>query len=336
MNKLFAMQLFAETTIPTALVQKAWAKQLWTEALKETYFNKFTGEGENSIIQTKSELKKDAGDKITVPLLMNLVGDGITGDNTLEGNEEALQFYDCAVEIDQIRHAVKLKGRFEEQKTQINLRTSAKNALKKWFSEKMEKMVVAALLTTPDADHVIVAGGKANRGAITAADKFSADLISAAARKAKTATPKIRRPTVDGKEYYVMLIDPYQARDLKADTKWIEAQKFAQNRGDNNPIFTGMLGIYDGVVIHEYEYLPRNADGASDGASGKIITGTALLLGCQAGIRAVGKEAFWEEDTFDYHNQYGVATGAILGFKKSVFDGKDFATIQVITSSVND
>lgn len=328
---IIALQLFAETTVPTNLIQKAWAKQLWTEALKETYFNKFTGEGENSIIQTKSELKKDAGDKITVPLLMNLVGAGITGDNTLEGNEEALQFYDCAVEIDQIRHAVKLKGRFEEQKTQINLRTSAKNALKKWFSEKMEKMVVAALLTTPDTDHVIYAGSATSVATVTANDKFSADLISAAARKAKTAVPKIRRPVVDGKEYYVMLVDPYQARDLKADTKWIEAQKFAQNRGDNNPIFTGMLGIYDGVVIHEYEYLPREAKGAS---SAKV--GYALLLGCQAGIRAVGKEAFWEEDTFDYHNQYGVATGAILGFKKSKFNNKDFATIQVITSSVDD
>lgn len=327
----FNLQLFAVTTVPTNLVKKAWAKQLWTEALKETYFNKFTGESENSIIQTKSELKKDAGDKITIPLLMNLTGNGITGDNTLEGNEEALQFYDCPVEIDQIRHAVKLKGRFEEQKTQINLRTSAKNALKKWFSEKMEKMVVAALLTDPDADHVIYAGSATSRGAITATMKFSADLISMAARKAKTATPKIRRPTVDGKEYYVMLVDPYQARDLKADTKWVEAQKYAQNRGDNNPLFTGMLGIYDGVIIHEYEYLPRAANGASN-----VMTGTALLLGCQAGIRAIGKEAFWEEDTFDYHNQYGVATGAILGFKKSVFDQKDFATIQVITSSVND
>lgn len=333
----FNFQLFAVTQVHPNLVKKAWAKQLWTEALKETYFNKFTGESENSIIQTKSELKKDAGDKITIPLLMNLTGTGITGDNTLEGNEEALQFYDCPVEIDQIRHAVKLKGRFEEQKTQINLRTSAKNALKKWFSEKMEKMVVAALLTTPDADHVIYAGTATARGQITATMKFSADLISMAARKAKTAVPKIRRPTVDGKEYYVMLIDPYQARDLKADTKWVEAQKYAQARGDNNPLFTGMLGIYDGVIIHEYEYLPRNADGATIGeTSVKTMTGTALLLGCQAGIRAIGKEAFWEEDTFDYHNQYGVATGAILGFKKSVFNEKDFATIQVVTSSVND
>lgn len=332
MKTLIALQLFAATTVPTNLVQKAWAKQLWTEALKETYFNKFTGEGENSIIQTKTELKKDAGDKITVPLLMNLVGDGITGDNTLEGNEEALQFYDCPVEIDQIRHAVKLKGRFEEQKTQINLRTSAKNALKKWFSEKMEKMVVAALTTTPDADHVIYAGGVANKNAIAATNKMTADLISAAARKAKTATPKIRRPVVDGKEYYVMLVDPYQARDLKADTKWVEAQKFAAARGENNPIFTGMLGVYDGVIVHEYEYLPR----ANNTASTPVKCGTALLLGCQAGIRAVGKEAFWEEDTFDYHNQYGVATGAILGFQKSKFNSKDFATIQVITSSVDD
>ena len=327
----FDLQMFATTTVPQALVEKAWAKQLWREAEKDNFFAKFTGTGTDAIVQMKTELKKDKGDQITVPLMMNLVGAGITGDNMLEGNEEALQFYDCPVVIDQIRHAVRLEGAMEEQKTSLNLRTAAKDALKSWFAEKMEKMIVAALTTAPDAGHVVYAGGKTAENAIVAGDTFSADLISIAARKAKTATPKIRRPKVEGKEYYVMLVDSYQARDLKNDQKWLEAQKFAAARGKDNPIFTGMLGIYDGVVVHEYEYLPREAKGASG-----VITGKALLLGCQAAIKAVGKEAFWKEKAFDYDNQVGFATGAIVGFKKSKFNSKDFACVQVITSSVAD
>lgn len=328
---MFIFQLFTDTTIPAGLVQKAWAKQLWKEAEKESFFAKFTGESSDSIINVKSDLKKDKGDQITVPLVMDLTGAGVTGDNMLEGNEEQLQFFDCPVTINQIRNAVRLEGAMEEQKTALNLRSAAKEALKRWFAHKMEEMCTAALLTAPDTDHVIYAGSATSEGTVTANDKFSADLISQAARKAKTATPKIRRPMVDGKEYYVMLVDPYQARDLKADTKWVEAQKFAAARGENNPLFTGALGVYDGVIVHEYEYLPREAKGASS-----AIIGKALLLGCQAGIKAIGKEATWKEKAFDYDNKVGFATGAILGYKKAVFDNKDFATIQVITSSAND
>jgi N4-gp56 family major capsid protein len=262
---------------------------------------------------------------------MRLVGEGVTGDNMLEGNEEALQFYDCQVKVDQIRHAVRLKGRMEEQKTSLNLRTAAKDSLKTWFVEKQEKMIVEALTANPTVEHTVFANGRTSEDAITDADVFTADMISIAARKAKTLEPKIRRVRVEGKEYYVMLVDNYQARDLKNDTKWLEAQKHANVRGSENPIFTGMLGVYDGVVVHEYENLIRTETGAS---SAKV--GHALLLGAQAGIKGVAQEATWKEDTFDYGNKVGFATGAIMGVAKSVFNEKDFAVVQVITSSVDD
>jgi N4-gp56 family major capsid protein len=331
MNTVFDLQMFADTEIPMNLVEKAWSKQLWREAEKDNFFAKFTGTGTDAIIQVKTELKKDAGDQITVPLLMRLVGEGVTGDNMLEGNEEALQFYDCQVKVDQIRHAVRLKGRMEEQKTSLNLRTAAKDSLKTWFVEKQEKMIVEALTANPTVEHTVFANGRTSEDAITDADVFTADMISIAARKAKTLEPKIRRVRVEGKEYYVMLVDNYQARDLKNDTKWLEAQKHANVRGSENPIFTGMLGVYDGVVVHEYENLIRTETGAS---SAKV--GHALLLGCQAGIKGVAKEASWKEKAFDYDNQMGFSTGAILGVKKSVFNEKDFAVVQVMTSSADD
>jgi N4-gp56 family major capsid protein len=331
MNTQFNLQMFADTEVPMNLIEKAWSKQLWKEAEKDNFFAKFTGTGSDAIIQIKTELKKEAGDQITVPLLMRLVGEGVTGDNMLEGNEEALQFYDCQVKVDQIRHAVRLKGRMEEQKTSLNLRSAAKDSLKTWMVEKQEKMIVDVLTATPTAEHTVYANGRTAESEVTAADVFTADMISIAARKAKTLEPKIRRVRVEGKEYYVMLIDNYQARDLKNDEKWLEAQKHAAARGKDNPIFTGALGVYDGVVVHEYENLIRTNTGAS---SAKV--GHALLLGAQAGIKGVAQEASWKEDTFDYGNKVGVATGAILGFAKSKFNGKDFACVQVITSSIDD
>lgn len=331
MRKNFDLQLFDDTTLPADLVQKAWSKQLWKEAERDNFFAKFTGDSQENIIQIKNDLKKEAGDQITVPLVMRLTGAGVTGDDTLEGNEEALQFYDFKVKVDQIRHAVRLKGKMEEQKTALNLRQAAKDGLKLWMTEKQEKMIVNALTATPSNDKTIYAGSRTAENEITASDILTTDLISVAARKAKTAEPKVRPVNIKGKKYYVMLVDNYQARDLKKDEKWRDAQKYCAERGEDNPIFSGMLGVYDGVVLHEYDGLKRTATGAS---SAKV--GHALLLGCQAGVKGVAQETDWNEETFDYKNKVGFATGAILGVAKSVFNESDFAVVQVMTSSADD
>ena len=89
----------------------------------------------------KTELKKEAGDSITIPLLLPLQGAGITGDNMLEGNEEEMIYRSFNVQIDQIRNAVRLKGKMEEKKTQVNMRRDARTSLARWLSNKTDKMI---------------------------------------------------------------------------------------------------------------------------------------------------------------------------------------------------
>ena len=329
-------QLFTDTTVPANLIQRAWSKQLWKEAETESFFDKFTGEGPNYIIQKVNDLRKEAGDQITIALMMKLAGAGVTGESMLEGNEEALITKDFSVQVNLIRNAVRLQGSLTEQKTQIQLRTAAKDALKVWLAEKNEKDTFAALTATPTANRVIYAGKRTSEATVTATDVFTTDMISAARRKAMLATPKIRPVNVKGKNYYVMVVDSYQARDLKNDAKWLAAQQHANLRGEDNPIFSGALGVYDGVILHEHENVVRTATGASG-----AYVGHALLLGCQAGVMAVAKEPTWKEKAFDYDDKVGFATGMIRGIAKSVYkdasdNNYDFGVIQVITSSVAD
>lgn len=84
---------------------KLWSKRLNVEVLKSTWLTRFMGSSQSSIIQVKDELGKSAGDKVTFGLRMQMTGDGIQGDSTLEGNEEALVTYTDALYIDQLRHA---------------------------------------------------------------------------------------------------------------------------------------------------------------------------------------------------------------------------------------
>jgi N4-gp56 family major capsid protein len=332
----FDLQRFDTITIPLALQQQGWAKSTWKAAMNNLYFDKFTGNDANSIIQIVDDLKKTAGDKVTIPLLMKLTGDGVTGDNKLEGNEESLQYRDYSITVDQLRHAVRTHGKMEEQKTQIKMRTDAKAALSTWASEKIDNMLFSALSASPTTGRIVYAGSNTAENTIAATDVFSTDIIGKAKRIAQMANPKIRPVRVNGANHWVMVVDPYQARDLKKDEKWLNAQKDAQNRGDSNPIFTGMLGMWDGVVIHENEQVLRTATGAS-----AAIVGHALFMGAQAGVMAVATELEWNEDDFDYGNQHGFELGRIFGVGKSQyrFDGTnlvDFATINVMTSSKAD
>ena len=127
-----------------ALAVKLWAKKLFVESLAQTYFSRFLGKSADSLIQWKDETKKSAGDRIRVGLRMQLSGTGIQGDNTLEGNEEALITYSDDLAIDQLRHAVRSQGRASEQRVMFDVLEENKSALSDWYANRMDRFCPAA------------------------------------------------------------------------------------------------------------------------------------------------------------------------------------------------
>lgn len=345
----------APTLVPDDLVIKHWAKEIWDAGLNESYFKRFMGHDSNSIIHIKEDLHKSAGDTIIIPLRMPLFGAGVVGDNQLEGNEEGLTFRDFKVGIQQIRHAVRLKGEYEEQKTQINLRKEGRNAIVDWLGRYHDFSYFSILTGTPfplihaatdvfpfdieppSANRTMFAGSATSEGTITAADTFDTTIISKAKRKAiEDEVTAIRPVRIDGADHYVIVIDHWQARDLRADPRWIEAQQHANIRGRKNPIFDGSIGMWDGVVVHENGRVPRTATGA-----GGVMVGHALLLGAQALTMAEGKGPKIVTKRFDYDNQWGIAIAKMYGLKRSMFqyDGTnwtDYGCLNIMTASVSD
>lgn len=61
--------------------------------------------------------------------------------------------------------------------------------------------------------------------------------------------PKIAPIKMDGKDQYAMVISRLQEKSLKADARWNESQQQANVRGEKNPLFSGAIGIWDGVII---------------------------------------------------------------------------------------
>ena len=339
---------------------KLWSKLTMRDMLKKTYVKKFLGSSKSAIIQKLPDLEKTAGDNIKFDLLLQMKGAGVDGDNEMTDNEEELVYEQDNVTIDQKRNAHKF-ARMSQQRTLHNMRTDARMNLSDWFAAWIDDQTFRylggdtsagwgnlAVGTAPDTNHYIVTGDVTHTG-VVATDEASlsnndqitlADL-DFAKEKAQTRSPHIRPVMIDGGEYYVVVLYPFSATDIRLNvqgstyTTWQEIQQYANHRGLKNPLFTNSMGVYNGMILYE---------------SQRIFSPIAnvrrnLLLGAQAGVlaignaynaikqRSVGKNNLmsWTEESKDYGNRQGISVGIIAGIKKCTFNSADFGTM-VITS----
>lgn len=339
-----------------ALAVKLWSKKVAVEALKQTWVYKFMGRDDNSVIQIFDDTTKSPGDRIRVPLRRLLSGDGVASDNTLEGNEERINYFNDDVFIQQLRHAVREGGRFTRQLVPFDIREHARLSLQDWWSDRIDTWFFNQLCgnagqtdlrytgnqtaVASDSDHVIFAGQATTDASLSnsATYKFTLTLLDVAVEKAKTLAVPIRPIMIGGEEKYVAFLHHNQVTDLRTNTstgQWLDIQKAAMQGGNvsKNPIYTGALGEYNGVVLHASNRIPGfSAGNALTANSGRI----AAFCGAQAVAMAFGRENGperfqWVEDYFDYENQFGVAAGCIAGMKKLIFNGSDFGVITMRT-----
>lgn len=330
----------AYTTIDTsnALTVKAWSEKLYRDAVLDSYWKKFLG-GDNSPVHVKSELDKEPGDEITFGLRGKLKGAGVQSGQRLKGNEEALSLYNTKIGIEQYRHAVKLQGEIDLRRTKFNLKSEAKSALTEWGTEKIDSLCFTAALASPtkvlyraSADGTFAGTGtpatakaamSATNGIITTG--FISALRAWAVSSNNNTRIPIRPIKVDGSEYHVLLVSPNVMHGLKNDSTFQQAQRDAQDRGKDNPLFKNATAIWGNVVVHEHERIPEYTDGG--GAA--VRYATCLLFGAQALIYARGEPEKIVAETDDYENEYSIKWGVVMGVKKPTFNGADFGSVGV-------
>lgn len=330
-----------------SLTVNLWAKDLEAEALKKTYFGKFIGSSADSLIHRKTETQKSAGDKITFGLRTLATGDGVQGDGVLEGNEESLTTYSDSIYINQLRHAHRTGGKMSEQRVLFNMRTECRDSLADWWAGRLDTCfanqicgmsnIVDTRLTGNNAtiapSQFVYGGDATSESNVDSADTFSLTVIDKAVEKARTMSPMIRPVRVSGEEMYVAFLHDYQVTSLRTSTssgQWLDIQKAAMQGGDvsDNAIFTGALGMYNGVVLHRWNRIPTSSTGTN--------VKRAVLCGAQAMALAYGQENGpnkfnWVEKEFDYGNQLGVSAGCIFGMKKIRFNSVDYGTVVMST-----
>lgn len=366
----------AEVTLASASEKQKWLSQYFSEYVRESGFAGYMGKSPTSIIVAKHELENEAGKTINIPLITRLSGTGVTGSSVLDGAEEDLGNYNCAISIDWRRNGVRVP-KSTSYKTDIDLMNAARDALRNWESEKFRDDIIKAMLsavTSGDTTVNLADSTAANRnawaaanqdrllfGAVlsnysatfatalgnidTSADKMTASAASLMKRMAKLADPHIRPfKSKVGQEYFVAFHGARTFRDLKADSTITAANREARPRDvENNPLFQDGDLIYDGVIHRE---VPEIDDIAANGGAAFTLNGAGaasadvrpvFLCGQQAVGVAWGQMPTMRTDTTkDYAFRPGVAVEELLGVKKMAFNGKQHGMVTGFFAAASD
>lgn len=334
-----------------------WSMDFWKQARNQSFVNKFLGKDANSMIQHITELKRsEKGARAVITLLADMEGDGVAGDRTLEGNEEGLKSYDQVIRIDMWRNATRHEGKMADQKSVVNFREHARDALAYQAADRLDQM---AFLTMAGISYSYKPNGDARVGSDLPNLEFAADVTSPTSQRrlrwdatngvlvtsaatsgvASTDLPSYKmlvslkafakanyiRGVRDagGEESYHVFMTPYGMAALKKDADYIANLRYAQTRGEGNQLFTGSTVKVDGLYIHEFRHVPNTSaasSGSKFGGAGTVDGQYLLFCGAQAlGMADLGAPD-WVEKGFDYENQQGISVGKIFGFKKPVFN----------------
>lgn len=359
--------------------KRIWAAEVWKAGRDESFFfkNGFIGTSDgdmNSVIQRVTKLSDtERGKECVMQLVLDMQGDGVVGDNELNGNEEALVNDSQTIRIDQLRTGVKNKGEMAEQGTVIRFREQAKDKLTFWIADKLDELMFLTLsgraytlktdgstrtgsqlpsltfasdVAAPSANRVMYAGSATSEATLTASDKMSWSVVVRARTLAERR--RLRPIKSGGRNYYALVISSEQGRDLALDPTYQTIVKNAEKSGKDNPLFSGALAVVHGVVIHTHQKV-FNTFGLSSGSkwgAGSTVDGAqAMLLGAQAGGLATLGNMFWREsDDTDYQNRPGIGVGRKIGMLKPQFKSvhdlssgapsrQDFGTIAVKTAA---
>ncbi len=308
-------------------IPTVYGRRILNEARKTAFLTRFEGlEGSGMPIIVKEELTKEPGDTIRITTVKNLTGAGVSGDTALEGAEEALVIDDVEVSITQYRHAVRY-NKTARQQSILAMAEKSVDALSYWTAQKLDSLGFTELVNSPD--NVIYGGDATSLNTIDSTDKLTTTVISKA--KAKAEELLMRPVKVAGElPFYVMVIHPYQAYDLKvSDTTWQQAQREALPRSPDHPLFTGALGMWDGVILYAHPNVSR----AANANSPAVNCGKAVLLSAECMAHAYGQHPDLVLKTFDYDNQFGTAISFVTGHAKAELDGSDTGVIVVETSA---
>lgn len=347
------------TTIASGNKKTEFESKFFVEWMRDSLFAPYMGESENDIIQIKKELTKKKGNTISLPLIGTMQNSGVTGDNTLEGNEEPISNWNHDIEIDQVRNAF-VVGKMEARSTEIDVMKAGKVAAKMWIMDdfrddilqafgspnvdgvtayasctEAQKDAWAAAQNVSTSDSRILYGSVQSNSSgdhsadlaklDTTADKLDFDIVQLAKRMAK----KKRGTRASGGTRNIRPVK------VKGQREWFvgfcESFAYRDLKTDTETLhqYAGVRGkdnplFQDGDLVLDgciIREVPEIASLEDVGDSGTVDVGRLYLSGAQTiGVAWGQLSQFVTKKDIDWDNQMGVAVSEVRGVEKLSFN----------------
>jgi N4-gp56 family major capsid protein len=337
-------------------VVNVWEKDLDREVRARSPLfdprNGLAGKSRSNLIQLKDDLTAQAGRNIRTKLRYQLKGRGRAGQETLKGHLGAYKTATFDIVVEKIRWGHETSDEIVDQWVTEDSVEEGRDGLADWFATRFEfsgnlhaagfSIITDAAynlnntIKAPHADYLIRPGNVANAESLTSAHKFDLDLVNKAVRRIKNVRPKIRPAQTPWGPRYCCFLHPNQVSDLhESDSLWFQTMQNAIKGGrvDDNPLFSHMLGEWDGVLFFESDWVPPGISSTSLLQEG---TRRAWIGGAQALFLAFGRGRApsgyalnryrWENEKEDFGNIYQVAAITITGMAKPQYKHPDEAT----------
>lgn len=379
--------LSAKDFLSTANENIGYSKTVTEEVLAKSKILPFIAKTEGdttSIIKTVLKTIDDVGSVIGVKLEDALVESGTIGNVDFSGSSEELKDISMFIKVDRFQHSVPSTQGITNQRYASKFKTRSKKSLTNWGTRKFDKIFFSSM--SANCTNIVVCGHPTDT---TTANLIKVDIITTAdVEEAKnravlgldasgkaTVPPLLPVSTTqnenmgfyDEVEFYVMFVGTNSARHIKNDANWAAARKDALERGKTNPIFTGALGFWDGVLLLDVKTDTPRQSGVLT-SSGKFNgfgnvksfdlttyaggagqeTEINLLVGAGACYMVVDQGiAYYDWADKDDPRRMHAGIDRVYGMAKTkyeaslndgilantIFDGKDYGAIAVIAST---
>ncbi len=348
---------FVEVLTNHGQTVEQWDADISREYLGQLQWKHFMGQGNRAMIQIKSNLMKNPGDKITVGNRGKLQGGRVKGRTKLRGNEGRIDIFSQKVEIDNDRVGILLEDvPMTRKRLTFDILQEAKVAVQDAATEALDDDITSALSDTStgrvrgrtlygrlDANWNATHATALLNLADDANGRLSTKQLGAAKRKMKIveSTTEARVHPVRLKagksfeEWFVCFAHDFSVRDLKSgDAAWRNSQLLLppQNNRDS-VLYTGnaFVGSWEGILVYMYDRMTLE--------SSTIQVAHNLLMGAQAGFVAWGQMAQFGEQKEDYGHDIGFEIHEIRGIEKAVYDrdsGENHAVVDMFSAAVVD
>ncbi len=325
----------------------------------------------------------ELGSVVGIEMEDQLIESGAIGNVDFSASGEELKNIKQFVKIDRFQHAVPSTESITNQRNAAKFKTRAKNSLTNWGTMKFDKVFFSAL--SADCTNIVACGHRtdtttaniAKTDVLTTADVEEAKRrallgVDAAGNKVPPLLPisTMQNENIgyyDEVKYFVMFVGTNSARNIKNDPNWAEARREALERGKTNPIFTGALGFWDGVLLLDAETDTKRQAGVLTSSSdftgfgnvkkfdmstyaGALGQETEINLLCGAGAAHIVVDqgiAYYDWEDKNDPRRMNAGIDRVYGFAKtkysasandgilegSIFDGKDYGVIAVVAST---